>query len=66
MRTGADIDCRERKWFFTTMILAVADERRCKVLALELKCPIQVNWNHWIDRSVLWSSGLTGHFVVLH
>ena len=65
MRTGADIDCRERKWFFTTMILAVADERRCKVLALELKCPIQVNWNHWIHGTVLWSSGVTGNCVVL-
>jgi hypothetical protein len=57
---------RQRNWLFTTVIMAVADERRYKVLALELKCPMQVNRNHWIDGTVPWSSGLTGNCVVLH
>jgi hypothetical protein len=37
MRTGADMQRRQRNSFFTTMISAVADEGRYKVLALELK-----------------------------
>lgn len=53
----------ERNSFFTAMILAVADERRNKVLALELKCPIQVNRNYWIGGTVLWSSVFTGNCV---
>ena len=57
---------RQRNCLFITMISAVADERRYKVLALELKCPIQVNWNHWIHGTVLRSSGVTGNCVVLH
>ena len=52
MRTGADMQCRQRNWFFTTMFLAVADEGRYKVLALELNYPIPVNQNHWISGTV--------------
>ena len=52
MRTDADMQCRQRNWFFTTMILAVADEQRYKVLILDLKCPMQVNQNHWIGGTV--------------
>ena len=56
MRTCGDMQCRQRNWFFTTMILAVADEQRYKVLILDLKCPMQVNQNHWIGGTV-WVPG---------
>jgi hypothetical protein len=52
MRTGTDMQCRQRNWFFNTMILAVADEQRQKVLALEQKYPIQVNQKYWVGGSV--------------
>lgn len=65
MRTGADTQCRQRNWIFTTVILAGADELRYKVLAPELKYPIQVNRNHWIHGTVPWSPRVTANCVEL-